>query len=485
MKGNSQHLLLISDDQQYCHTLGQLLQSNGGEVYEITCVYSLEKALDILDQREYSLVVFDLPKETACSQIAERVRSAFGRLPVIMLSSSGYQQAISAIRKGIQHVVDKSRVDNEMMLQTIMSSIERSRMENELHVRDEILEAVNYAAEVFLTQANWDTRLGDILERLGGATESDRVYIYHNVRGSGDEISARIFYEWCAPGITSYTDSQEHREIDYNKRGFEKWIDQLSAGQIVYRDMEKLPSDEKQVVERLSVQTSIVVPIFNGHEWWGIIGFEHCHLPKLWSAAEMDAIKTSATMIGAAIGRQLAEEKMKYLATHDHLTGLPNRLLFADRFQQAVTRAARSGERVGVICLDLDRFKAVNDTFGHPLGDQALVEVGVRLSSSLRASDTCARIGGDEFGIIADNLQGHADLIIVLQKLAESLREEFSLDGNLASISASMGASVYPDHGGGLEDLMSAADKALYQVKGKQPGFKVFSQGEQYPLLQE
>lgn len=485
MKGNHQHLLLVSDDQEFGQSLEQILHSNNGDEYDITCVFPLEKALDLLDEREFSLVVFDLPKETACSQVAERVRSAFGRLPVIMLSSSGYNQAISAIRQGIQQVMDKSRVDNEMMMTTIMASIERSRMENELRVRDEILEAVNYAAEVFLTQTNWDSRLGEILERLGRATESDRVYIYRNFQQPDGGLSARIFYEWCVSEVLPYSGCPEQSEFVYQDKGFGQWMEQLSKGEIIHGDQENLPPKNKKAIEHLSVQSFIVVPIFDNSQWWGLIGFEHSRKPKNWSEAETDAIKTSASMIGAAIGRQLAEEKMKYLATHDHLTGLPNRLLFADRFQQAVSHAARSGERIGVISLDMDKFKLINDTYGHPLGDQALIQVGNRLSGCLRTSDTCARIGGDEFGFIADGLKSEQDLDVVIQKLTQSLRSEFILEGKTFHISASMGASLFPEHGADLEELMSAADKALYQAKNTGSGYRVFRKGEQYSLLQE
>ena len=190
-------------------------------------------------------------------------------------------------------------------------------------------------------------------------------------------------------------------------------------------------------------------------------------------------------MIGAALSRQLAEEELKYLATHDPLTDLPNRLLFADRFQQAVSRASRSGEKVAVICLDLDKFKSVNDTYGHPVGDKALTEVAGRLSGSLRGSDTCARIGGDEFGIIADNLKNETDAIRVMEKLHLALFPELELKGKKIKISASMGASLYPDHGTDLETLLSSADKALYQVKNTQTIFRVFKEDEQYSWLKE
>jgi diguanylate cyclase (GGDEF)-like protein len=138
-----------------------------------------------------------------------------------------------------------------------------------------------------------------------------------------------------------------------------------------------------------------------------------------------------------------------------------------------------------VISLDMDKFKLINDTYGHPLGDQALIQVGNRLSGCLRTSDTCARIGGDEFGFIADGLKSEQDLDVVIQKLTQSLRSEFILEGKTFHISASMGASLFPEHGADLEELMSAADKALYQAKNTGSGYRVFRKGEQYSLLQE
>lgn len=480
-----QNLLLVSNDEQFHHQLELMLNGKGSDAYNITCVYSLENAVKILDQENFALVVLDLPQEKAESDIADQVRETFGRLPVVLLSSSGYEHTVNAIRKGFQQVVNKSHIDNEMMLMTIISSIERQQMENELRMRDEILKAVNDAAEVFLRQTDWDAHLGDILSCLGEATESDRVYIYQNHLQSDGELCARIFYEWSIPGLPQYVESESSREVAYRQRGYSQWLEKLQNGQTIHADLDSFPSIIKLGLNTASIQSLVLVPIFSNDSWWGLIGFEHCLKPKIWSSAEIDAVKTSANMIGAAISRQMAEEELKYLATHDPLTDLPNRLLFADRFQQAVSRASRSGEKVAVICLDLDKFKSVNDTYGHPIGDKALTEVASRLSGSLRGSDTCARIGGDEFGIIADNLKNEVDAIRVMEKLNQALLPELELNGKKIKISASMGASLYPDHGTDLETLLSLADKALYHVKNTQTIFRIFKDDEQYSWLKE
>ena len=485
MMGKLQNLLLISADEEFHQTLLGLLDQNSGGHFSVVRVESLEKAIEVLNKDNFSLVVFDQPQEIIYADVADHVREIFGRLPIVLLSSSGHEQAINAIRKGIQQVLDKTHINNEMLLVAIISAIERQQMENELQIRDAILKVVNDAAEVFLKQPDWDAHIDDILSQLGQATESDRVYIYQNFQNSDGELMSHIYYEWSTPDLSLYGEQESSREINYLRRGFGKWIDRLKCGETIDVDFFQQFKHQHPEIKKTPIKSLIVVPIFSSSQWWGVIGFEHHQQVRQWSSAEMDAVKTSASMIGAAISRQFAEEELKYLATHDPLTSLPNRLLFADRFEQAISRAIRSGEKVAVICLDLDKFKNVNDTFGHPVGDKALIEVANRLSSSLRGSDTCARIGGDEFGIIADNIKNELDAIKVMEKLSQSLVEEFDLDSRRITISASMGASLYPDHGTEMEALMSAADKALYQVKNTHIIHKVFQKDEQYSWLKE
>ena len=255
-------------------------------------------------------------------------------------------------------------------------------------------------------------------------------------------------------------------------------------GQVIRGNLKDLPSVEQQFLMKTGVKSLIAVPIFIDHTWWGFIGFDNCKQEKVWTVDEIDALKTAAKIFGAAISRQAAEEELTHLATHDFLTGLPNRMLFEDRFNQSVARALRSGEKISVVSVDLNKFKSVNDSFGHPVGDKVLVEVASRLRSALRNSDTCARIGGDEFGVIAENIRNKGDAMRVMEKLTTALKDPVVEGDKEIWISASMGAALYPDNGKSLEDLMRLADKALYQVKEKQTSFKIFKD-EQYSWLKE
>ncbi len=162
--------------------------------------------------------------------------------------------------------------------------------------------------------------------------------------------------------------------------------------------------------------------------------------------------------------RRLAEARIAHLAHHDALTGLPNRPLFAIRLAEALARA-RCGEGFALFCLDLDRFKEVNDTFGHPVGDALLHAVTRRLRAELRDTDTLARLGGDEFAIIASRLGGARDSAALADRLVAVLAEPFELDGHHIVVGTSVGVAAAPDDGMDADDLLKNADMALYRAK--------------------
>jgi diguanylate cyclase (GGDEF)-like protein len=174
--------------------------------------------------------------------------------------------------------------------------------------------------------------------------------------------------------------------------------------------------------------------------------------------------------------RLRAEDEIRRLANHDGLTGLPNRRLFLDRLQQALAVAQRQeGHRVAVMLLDLDHFKDVNDSLGHPVGDQLLCAVAGRLQTVLRASDTLARLGGDEFAVIQSGLQRSYGAAVLAQKLIDALAVPFRIDGNEIHTGTSVGISVYRDDGDEPEALVQRADMALYEAKeGGRARFRFF-----------
>jgi len=165
--------------------------------------------------------------------------------------------------------------------------------------------------------------------------------------------------------------------------------------------------------------------------------------------------------------RKRAEEELAYMATHDSLTGLPNRTLFSDRLTMALTQARRSQKNLAVMLLDLDYFKDVNDTLGHGVGDQLLRAVGNRLSGLLRKGDTIARIGGDEFLLLLPELRQVEYATTLAQKILEAFREPFVFNGHQLHITTSIGIAIFPDDGDNADTLMKNADIAMYRAKNK------------------
>jgi diguanylate cyclase (GGDEF)-like protein len=158
---------------------------------------------------------------------------------------------------------------------------------------------------------------------------------------------------------------------------------------------------------------------------------------------------------------------MEHQALHDALTGLPNRTLFFDRVDQALARTARYSHRVAVLFVDLDRFKVVNDTLGHPAGDQLLLAVAQRLSAATRQQDTVARLGGDEFTVLAENIDDRSDAEGVARRLTDSLREPFAVEGQRVAVSASIGIALNQPGETTTDDLIKHADIALYHAKAR------------------
>ena len=166
-----------------------------------------------------------------------------------------------------------------------------------------------------------------------------------------------------------------------------------------------------------------------------------------------------------AIERHQAGERENRMAYVDALTGLPNRRLFSDRLNQALSRAHRYEEKVALLFIDLDGFKPVNDSLGHDIGDLLLQAVARRLEGCLRKSDTVARIGGDEFTCILPHIERPADINVVALKIIKALNRPFDLKGRKIYISGSIGASLFPDDAADFEELIRNADTAMYHAK--------------------
>ena len=162
------------------------------------------------------------------------------------------------------------------------------------------------------------------------------------------------------------------------------------------------------------------------------------------------------------------EERMRFIAQHDALTGLPNRHSMQERLSLALELAKRNRKKVAVMLVDLDDFKIVNDTRGHAAGDQVLIAVANRLRSSVRGSDTVARIGGDEFVVIAGDLDRGDGAAMIAEKIADMVQLPIAVEGGAPwKITCSTGISVFPDHAQTSAELLAQADRAMYRAKSE------------------
>jgi diguanylate cyclase (GGDEF)-like protein/PAS domain S-box-containing protein len=163
--------------------------------------------------------------------------------------------------------------------------------------------------------------------------------------------------------------------------------------------------------------------------------------------------------------RKENEERIRRLAHHDSLTGLPNRNLLNDRMKHALARATRNKARMALLYVDLDKFKPINDSLGHEAGDEVLREVAERLNRCVRSSDTVSRVGGDEFVVVLETMVRREEAAVVARKIIETLARPIDYQGNVCQIGASIGGAIFPDDGATMEEISKAADIAMYRVK--------------------
>lgn len=182
-------------------------------------------------------------------------------------------------------------------------------------------------------------------------------------------------------------------------------------------------------------------------------------------ADELGHVTQYVVVLSDITASKLDEERIRRQASHDSLTGLPNRALFLDRLNQSVANARRTGQMVGLMFIDLDGFKLVNDTLGHDMGDLLLQEAGMRLAQCVRSGDTVARLGGDEFTVTMPNLSEYPNAPLIAGRILEALRKPFDLAGKEAFVSASIGITIFPDDAADAATMLKNADAAMYRAK--------------------
>jgi diguanylate cyclase (GGDEF)-like protein/PAS domain S-box-containing protein len=211
-------------------------------------------------------------------------------------------------------------------------------------------------------------------------------------------------------------------------------------------------------------RSGLTVVIQGRREPYGVLGL-HSTAPRRFTSGDVDFVQALANVLGDVVERQVTDDDIRHRALHDALTGLPNRVLFMDRLQQSTERLRRHPDSLtAVLALDLDRFKLVNDSLGHRVGDQLLAAAAPRLRQAVRSSDTVARFGGDEFGILLEDIGGEREAIEMAERIAGAFANPFVLDGSEHFVTTSIGIALAAG-GEPADDLLRDADAAMHRAK--------------------
>jgi diguanylate cyclase (GGDEF)-like protein len=226
--------------------------------------------------------------------------------------------------------------------------------------------------------------------------------------------------------------------------------------------------DDIAIFTELGIRSGVSVRIPGKAGPHGVLG-AHSVRPREFGPDLLAFLQSMANILGAALERARAEQRLRHQALHDALTGLPNRTLLLDRLEHALTR--RDGAALAVLFIDLDDFKIVNDTLGHQVGDTLLREIAPRIAAAVRPADTVARFGGDEFVVLCEDLTGHSDAIRVASRVRNAFEAPFDVAGAPRRITASIGVAVSTDRDTDANALIRDADAAVYRAKGQGRGW--------------
>ena len=343
---------------------------------------------------------------------------------------------------------------------------EQKQAELELKQRDRLLQGVAKAANYLLAEMNYDLAIEKALAALGEATNVERVYLFqthpHPVSG---EMSISMQCEWIKSGAeTSHSHWQNQ---SYQTPGLERWYSKLFQGETISDFTQIFSPEEQKLLMGDHIKSLLFVPLRLETQFWGCLGLVECKSERYWSKHEESSLITMAASISGARQRQQIEEKIRYQAMHDLLTGLPNRLRFNDILNQGIQKIIQPEESIAVMFLDLDRFKIINDTLGHTVGDDLLKIVAQRIRDTIRIEDVVARWGGDEFTIFLPRVTEIPPIIQIAENILQTLEDAFYINGHELYINSSIGIALLGKDSPDAETLIQHADAALYYAKNE------------------
>ncbi|MCG8667776.1 MAG: EAL domain-containing protein [Pseudomonadales bacterium] len=440
------HTILAVDDKlDLLSSIKSLLEVYG---YRVLTASSGRDAITMIDTHPIDTIVLDLKMpDLNGHQVMDFLKEKHPDIPVIIVSGeTGFDSVTKALKAGAYDFIRKPYVAEELV-NTIKHAIKNKVLSQENH---SMHEQVKHSESLHRFMVNSSPDIIYMLDAHGHFTYiNDSVQQLLNIPKQalmGQHFSA----------LLSEEEIKQHPFALNERRAGDR----------------KTQNQEIQLRRRVSYESSAQTGTLS-------IPFEVSSM----GIYEQDVVEGKSQYKGTygiardITARKQAESVIRFQAYHDLLTGLPNRSLLKDRLKLAISQAKRSNEKVVFMFLDLDRFKIVNDTLGHTIGDQLLQAVARRLQSCIREGDTLSRFGGDEFALLLPRIKCQDDATAIAEKIISILNEPFHIEGHELYLSASIGISLYPDSGENMDVLIQHADIAMYDIKGSgKNGFMFFTE---------
>jgi len=443
-KGQSAVVLIVDDEKRMRESVRDLMTAYG---YRCMVASDAGQALSLLSKRKVDLVLLDIQMPGINGmELLGRIKSEYNHLPVIMVSAdSTFENATEALRKGASDFLGKP-VKAESLLLSVESVLHKHRLE----------------------------RAVEQMHLKLGLSEKRHRFIVEN--------SPDIIYMLDEDGNFSFVNERTASLLGYRT---EEMVGQYFAGFVHPEDLERVKyavrerRSEKRAsrnIEFRFIKKSDATLQQEGSDQYLPVELNAMGIYLNSNGDEGPDFLGTYGVARDISERKRAEELLNYQLYHDVLTGLPNRALFQDRLEQAASWAERNSSRFALIFMDMDRFKAINDSYGHVVGDALLRKVALTMKRYIRKTDTLARIGGDEFNLLLPEISQVEDAALIADKIVSHFNNEsLVVDGHEILIGFSAGIAVYPDHGTDLTQLVHNADTAMYHVKkrGKR-GFALY-----------
>ncbi len=306
-----------------------------------------------------------------------------------------------------------------------------------------------------------DTLIEQALGRIGAMFDVDRAYLF---RCSHDRTTQSNTHEWVAEGITREAQHLQDVPMDH----FPWLMEQVLAGRAVHvpvvGELTDEAATEREEFVRQGILSLVLVPFGDAGYMEGFIGFDSVRRQRHWPADILLGLQLVGQMFFNAFRARDMSERLTHLAFHDPLTGMGNRRFLGERLALALEWSQREDQQLAVILIDLDDFKLVNDSYGHSHGDETLKTAASRIASTVRASDIVARVGGDEFVVVARTV-GLEPLSQLLGRLFDGMLEPVEVGGVTFALRISVGIALFPGDGLDAETLLRQADSAMYAAK--------------------